>query len=212
FPDYQDLRARTRVLEDVAIYSSRLITFRGDGNAERVQAANTTDGLFRVLGVAPILGRTYTHEEDTENGPKVVVIGEDLWRRRYAADPGIIGRMINVASTSTEVIGVMPSSFRFPATAVAWLPLQSSVKSSPRTDRGTNGIARLKPGVRIEQAESELKSLMEKINSENPSADYGDTARAVPIREVLAGDYRLEVITLLGAVGFLLLIACANIT
>jgi putative ABC transport system permease protein len=110
------------------------------------------------------------------------------------------------------VIGVMPSSFRFPNIAVAWLPLQSSVKNSPRTDRGANGIARLKPGVKIEQADSELHSLIEQINRENPGANYGNTTRVLPIRDVLAGSYRLEVITLLGAVGFLLLIACANIT
>ncbi len=212
FPDYQDLRARTRVLDDVAIYQERLATIRGDGDAERVPAANSTDGLFRILGVAPILGRTYTREEDTENGPKVVVIGEDLWRRRYAADPNIIGRVIDVARTRTEVIGVMPSSFRFPNLAIAWLPFQFSVKNSPRTDRGAVGIARLKPGMRIEQADSELESMMEQVNREDPVTSYGNTARAIPIREVLAGSYRLEVITLLGAVGFLLLIACANIT
>jgi putative ABC transport system permease protein len=212
FPDYQDLRARTRVVEEVAIHQERLATIRGDGDAERVPAVNSTDGLFRVLGVAPILGRTYTREQDTENGPKVVVIGEDLWRRRYAADPNIIGRVIDIASTRTQVIGVMPSSFRFPNLAIAWLPFQFSGKSSPRTDRGALGIARLKPGMRIEQADSELQSLMEQVNRENPATSYGDTARAIPIRDVLAGSYRLEVITLLGAVGFLLLIACANIT
>lgn len=212
FPDYQDLRARTRVLEDVAIYQERLATIRGDGDAERVQAADSTDGLFRILGVAPILGRTFTHQEDTENGPKVIVIGEDLWRRRYGSDPKIIGRVISIASTSTQVIGVMPSSFRFPNIAIAWLPFQSSVKNSPRTDRGADGIARLKPGMNIEQADSELHSLIEQINRENPNANYGNTTRVLPIRQVLAGSYRLEVITLLGAVGFLLLIACANIT
>jgi putative ABC transport system permease protein len=212
FPDYQDLRARIHMLEDIAIYQERLATIRGDGEAERVPAANTTDGLFGILGVAPILGRTFTRAEDTENGPKVVVIGEDLWRRRYGADPNIIGRLINIVSTRTEVIGVMPSSFRFPNLAVAWLPFQLSVKNSPRTDRGAVGIARLKPGMRIEQANSELQSLMVEVNREDPVTSYGNTARAIPIRDVLAGNYRIEVITLLGAVGFLLLIACANIT
>jgi putative ABC transport system permease protein len=213
FPDYQDLRARTRLLDDVAIYQEYPATVRGEGmSAERVPAANTTDGLFDILGVAPILGRTYTREEDVENGPKVVVIGEDLWRRRYASDPNIIGRVIDIVDTKTQVIGVMPSSFRFPNLALAWLPFQSSVKNSPRTDRGAAGIARLKSAVNIEQADSELQSLMEQINRENPDTSYGNTARALPIRDVLAGSYRLEVITLLGAVGFLLLIACANIT
>jgi putative ABC transport system permease protein len=213
FPNYLDMRARTRLLDDIALYNERLATIRGEGmSAERVPAADVSDGLFRILGVAPILGSTLTHDEDLPNGPKVVVIGEDLWRRRYGADPNIIGRVINIVSTQTQVIGVMPSSFRFPNRATAWLPLQLSPKDSTRTDHYLQGIARLKTGVTIEQADAELQSLMEQINRENPVTSYGNSAHALPIPEVLAGSYRLEIITLLGAVSFLLLIACANIT
>ncbi len=213
FPNYLDMRARTRLLDDIALYNERLATIRGEGlSAERVPAADVSDGLFRVLGVAPLLGRTFTREEDLPNGPKVVVIGEDLWRRRFGADPNIVGRVINMVSTHTQIIGVMPSSFCFPNRAVAWLPLQLSPKDSTRTSHYLLGIARLKSGVSIEQADAELQSLMEQINRENPVTSYGNSAHALPIRDVLAGSYRLEVITLLGAVGFLLLIACANIT
>ena len=187
FPNYLDMRARTRLLDDIALYNERLATIRGEGlSAERVPAADVSDGLFRVLGVAPLLGRTFTREEDLPNGPKVVVIGEDLWRRRFGADPNIVGRVINMVSTHTQIIGVMPSSFCFPNRAVAWLPLQLSPKDSTRTSHYLLGIARLKSGVSIEQADAELQSLMEQINRENPVTSYGNSAHALPIREVLA--------------------------
>ncbi|HEV2689877.1 MAG TPA: ABC transporter permease [Bryobacteraceae bacterium] len=212
FPNYLDIRTRMRLLDDVGVFTEGEPTIRGEGDAERVPGATISDGVFRVLGVKPLLGRLFTREEDVPKGASVVVLGEELWRRRYGADPGILGRTIGIGSTRRTVIGVMPSSFHFPERAELWLPLQISRKDSPRTDHYLQGIARLKSGVSVEQATAELESLMRQINKENPTTDYGNLVRAIPIRTAVAGEYRPAVITLLAAVGFLLLIACANIT
>jgi predicted permease len=215
FPNYLDIRARTQLLQDLALYSEGRATIRGEGEAERVPNALASDGLFGILQVQPLFGRTFTAEEALKNGPKVVVLGEDLWRRRYGADPDIIGKTLIIGTDSTAVIGVMPSRFHFPENAEMWLPLQLSPVGrggGTRTDHWLQGIARLKPGVSDEQASDELRSLMGQINAENPVTSYGNIARAVPFRAYVASQYRLAVISLLGAVGFLLLIACANVT
>jgi putative ABC transport system permease protein len=212
FPNYQDIRARTRLLQDIGLYSEGQTTIRGEGNAEQIPTAFITDGVFSVLGVKPILGTVVSRQQDVPNGPPVVVIGQDLWQRRYGGDPAILGKTLDIRNARRTVIGVMPSSFRFPERAEMWIPLQLSPKDSTRTDHWLQGIARLGAGVSVKEASDELQSLMQKINEENPSTSYGNGAQAIVFRDYVAGDYRRAVITLLCAVGFLLLIACANIT
>src|ERR1043165_4457134 len=104
FPNYLDMRTRNRSLSDFGMFGSGLATLRGDIEAERVPAAFVTEPVFRVLGVAPLMGRTFTTEEDRPKGPDVVVLGEDLWRRKYGADPNILGRTIIVGSDPTRII------------------------------------------------------------------------------------------------------------
>jgi len=216
FPNYQDIRARTRLLQEIGLYSESEATIRGEGNAEQVPTAYVTDGVFSVLGVKPILGTLVSREQDVPNGPPVVVIGQDLWQRRYGGNRNIIGKTLDIRNLRRTVIGVMPSSFRFPERAEIWIPLQLDPRShdggATRTDHWLQAVARLQPGVSVEQATGELQSLMQKINEENPTTSYGNSAHAISFRSYIAGNYRRAVITLLCAVGFLLLIACANIT
>ncbi|MGH9777795.1 MAG: ABC transporter permease [Candidatus Acidiferrales bacterium] len=212
FPNYLDFRARTRLLGDVAVFTEGLATIRGEGEAERVRAASVTDGIFPLLGVQPILGRVISKQEDSPDGPRAVVLGQDLWQRRYGGNPSILGQTVQIGTQPYTVVGVMPSSFRFPERAELWVPLQLSPERSTRTDHYLEGIARLKPGATVELATEELRALMEQLNQENPLTDNGFTARAVPIRQYVAAEYRLAVITLLGGVSFLLLIACSNLT
>lgn len=216
FPNYQDIRARTRLLEDIGVYSEGEATIRGEGDAEVIPFASVSDGVFPVLGIKPILGRVISRADDVPKGPNVVVLSEDLWKRRYGGDRAIIGRTIEIRSARRTVIGVMPSSFRFPDRAEAWLPLQLDPKSSfggaTRADLWLQAIARLKPGVSVYQATQELISLMKQINEEQPQSSYGNSAHAMSMQKFVAGEYRAVVLTLLCAVGFLLLIACANIT
>ncbi len=119
-----------------------------------------TASLLQLLGVPPLAGRVFTPEDDYPNSPPVVVLSEDLWRRRYGADPGILGKSIVVGATPAQVIGVMPRGFRFPGVAEIWTAFRGDPKTSARTDHFMEGIARLKPGVSQEQAQSDLRAVM----------------------------------------------------
>jgi putative ABC transport system permease protein len=211
FPNYFDIRNRTRLLEDIGVYDNNQSAVRGEGSAERIPSAVVSDGVFRVLGVEPLLGRAISLEDDTPDGPKVVLLSEDLWQRRYGRDPRILGRTLQIDDSRWTVIGVMPARFHFPDRADLWFPLQLNPLKARRTDYFLRAVARLKPGVSVEQATSELESLLEQIHRENPAVNNNWSARAIPIRDFVAGSYRKAAITLLVAVGLLLLIACANV-
>lgn len=212
FPNYVDMRARTRLLEDIGVYGGEAVTLRGDGVAERVQAAGVSDGVFRVLGVAPLLGRGFTAAEDRFDGPKVVILSAELWQRRYGRDPNIVGKTLDAEDQRYMIVGVMPFDFHFPGRSQMWLPLQIDARKARRTDYSLSSVARLKPGVGVEQATSELESMLEQIHRENPASNNGWRAKATDFREYLAGSYREALITLLVAVGLLLTIACANVS
>lgn len=212
FLNYLDLRARSQLLKDIGVYAAGSVPIRGEGPAELVEVGQMSDGVFPVLGVEPLLGRYFNRADDLPNGPKEILIGEGLWQRRYGRDPGIIGRALGVGDSRWTVIGVMPANFHFPRRAEVWLPLQIDPAKARRTDYGLRGIARLKAGVSISAAHSELESLLEQIHRENPTVNNGWFIRTKPIREEMAGTYRQAVITLLVAVGLLLLISCANVS
>jgi putative ABC transport system permease protein len=212
FPNAMDLAARTQLLESLGVYGGGSAILRGDGTAEQVLAASLTSPVFRALGVAPLLGRTFTAAEDAANGPKVVILGEELWQRRFGRDPRILGRSIELGNSRRTVVGIMPASFRFPARAELWAPLQMDPAKVPRTDYGLQALAKLKPGVSAETATAEAQSLLDQIHRENPAADNGWHARVTPMHDFVSVDYRKAVITLLVAVALLLLIACANVS
>jgi len=212
FLNYLDFRARARGFEDIGVYSGDDFPIRGEGDAERVYAADVTDGVFRVLHVPPMLGRSFTREDSLPAAPKVLVLSEELWQRRYGRDPKILGRVLDTGSDRYTVVGVMPADFHFPDRAEIWLPIQTDPAKAARTDYYLRSVARLKPGVPVAQATAEVYSLLEQIHRENSAANNGWRARTVPIREFVAGRYRTAVLTLLAAVGLLLLIACANVS
>jgi len=212
YPNYLDFQSRNRTLSDIAMFGNGLATLRGDMEAERVPCGTVTEPLFRILGVQPLMGRTFTADEDRPNAPPTVILSEDLWRRRYGADAGIVGKTIGVGSDQARVIGVMPHGFHFPDTAQLWLPLQLDLPHNTRQDHGLEGIARLRPGVRREQAEDDLRGIMLQITREHPGETYGQTVKISPYRERDTQRVKPLLMTLLGAVGFVLLIACANIT
>ena len=212
FPNYLDMRARTRLLEDIGVYDGRAVTLRGEGAAERVPAVGVSDGIFRVLGVTPILGRGFTAAEDRFHGPKVVILSEELWQRRYGRDPNIVGKTLDAEGERYTIVGVMPLDFHFPGRSDIWLPLQLDPSQARRTDYFLSGVARLKPGVTVEQATSELESMLEQIHRENPESNNEWRALATGYREYLSGPYLESLVTLLVAVGLLLAIACANVS
>ena len=210
YPNYLDFRRDNRSLEDLALFGRGLFTLVSDTDAERIPAGFGTASLFRVLGVRPLLGRTFTVEEERFNGPHVVVLGEDLWRRRYGADQEILGKTITIGSDQTRVIGVMPEGFHFPEIAEFWVPLQINPKYNTRMDHGLEGIGRLRPGSSPLRAQEDLRAIMARISQQHPTETYGQTVNVSPYRVRDTGQMRPVLLTLLGAVGFVLLIACAN--
>jgi putative ABC transport system permease protein len=213
-----DYRRRSQTLSGIAAWDDGQINLTGDGEPERVPYALVSSNIFSTLGVDPIQGRVFTASEDLPNGPRLVVLGQRIWTRRYAADPSIIGKTIQLNGQPYEVVGVMPEQFvvptdyRNPEPTQLWTPLQIDPAS---TDHGSHGIyvaGRLKPGATVKQASAELHGIAEAMTKEGlyPPQMQFDTVVLSLTDEVL-GSVRRAVLLLLGAVGFLLLIACANV-
>ncbi len=213
-----DYRKRSQTLQEVAAWSDGQVNLTGDGDPERVAAASVTANTFSTLGVAPMLGRTFTDSEDLPNGPLVVVLGFGLWNRRYGADPSIVGRSILINGVPNEVVGVMPPSFVLPTDyqnpepSQLWGPLRMDPAS---TDHGSHGLfaaGRLKPGFTVRQAAEELHGIANAMTSEGlyPVQMQFDTV-VLSLTDEVVGPVRRSIWLLFGAVGFLLLIACANV-
>lgn len=214
FPDFEDFRANSRTIREFAGYGRPRVTLRGSEGAEQVQAARVTDNFFDVLGVAPARGRTFVHGEDVTGGPRVVVLSDALWRRRFGADPRIVGRAVDVDGRMYEVVGVLPPSFQFAFArgAEVWMPLQPSEQMrGQRRMRWINVIARLNPGVDAKAADRELDAIAAQLAEKYPDSNRGASTEVVPLREELTGPVRPAVLVLACAAGFVLLIACVNV-
>jgi len=212
FPNYLDLRSRNHSLQEFGLFTARPLTIRGDMEAERIPGAGVTWSAFSVLGVAPLMGRWFAENDDRPQAPLTIILSEGLWRRRYGADREILGKSLVVGSEPARIIGVMPSSFRFPDQAELWIPLRTNTKDSRRTDYYLIGVARLAPRVSIAQAQAELCTIMDQIKRENPTETFQQTIQLKPIRARTTVSIQPLLFTLMAAVGFVLLIACANIT
>lgn len=208
-PNYLDMRA-SRAFEEMAAYRTESLSLTGAGDPERLQGAAATHTLFPLLGAAPALGRTFSAEEDRPGGDgHVVVIGHELWTRRFRADPGVVGERIMLDGEPYTVTGVMPPGFRTPD-ADFWIPLAPDPHSD-RDDHWLDVLGRMRPGVDAAEATAELESVMSRIGEAHPEVK-GWSARTTPLTEWLVSPrFRQTVAVLFGAVGFLLLMACANL-
>jgi putative ABC transport system permease protein len=213
FPNFLDWRAQNRVFEDVASYQtpSSGFTLTGSGEPERLRGASVSQGTFELLRVAPVLGRTFTAEEDKPKQDAVVVLGNSLWQRRFGGDKQVIGKTIMLNSLQRTVVGVMPPGFKFPDNAELWVPLGLDTTMFTRTDHGLGTIARLKDGVSLAQAQAEMNVIARRIEEQNPVSNEGLGVSVSSLHTQLAGDYRKALLILLGVVGFVLLVACANV-
>jgi putative ABC transport system permease protein len=180
---------------------------------ERVAAMNTSPRFFEVLGVAPALGRLPTRREEHFGGPPVVVISDAFWRRRFGADPSVLGRSLTLGGASRPIIGVMPPSFRYPTAATeAWVPTRAQPYFlAVRTARLYTTIGRLKPGVTLAQALDDLNAIQARLGDQYPATDKGWGASLVPLKEEQVGGVRRSLWLLLGAVGLVLVAACGNV-
>ncbi|HWS52486.1 MAG TPA: ABC transporter permease [Pyrinomonadaceae bacterium] len=211
FPNFLDWRAQNRVFEEIAAYQPGSYALVGGGEPEQIRGARVSAGLFEVLGVAPVTGRTILSEEDRPGGETVVILGHGLWERRFGADPRVVGRSVSLNNRPHTVVGVMPPGFRFPEVADLWVPLALDTQRWTRTDHGLSAVARLKDGVTLEQAQAEMGAVARRIEEQNPVTNEGMGVTVTDLRAGLVGDYRQSLLILLGVVGFVLLIACVNV-
>ena len=209
--NYLDWKAQSTSFDSMSIYGFRGLTFGGTDHPELIQGSAVPPDFFTVLRAQPLLGRTFTRDDDHAN-PRTILLSYKLWRDRFASDPGIVGRDITVDSQSFNVVGVMPERFRMPDFAKAWVPLGwTDADRAVRGNHNYNVIARLKPQITIDQAKSDLAAISSRLEQQYPEDDKGWSATAIPLREQMIGDVRTALLVLLGAVAFVLLIACANV-
>ncbi|HEX9760148.1 MAG TPA: ABC transporter permease, partial [Candidatus Acidoferrales bacterium] len=184
----------------------------GGSLPERVTGSLVSHDFFRVLGVQPVLGRGFTAEEDSPGGPSVVILTDGVWKRLFGADPGVLGRTVRLNERPYEVIGVLPPGFAPDRSAEIFVPLRLSERTF---DPGTNYAvtARLKPGVTLEQARADAKRVFEMFRTEHPGRiDRFEVGISIhPLQDLVVGEARTPLLVLFGAVGLVLLIACANV-
>jgi putative ABC transport system permease protein len=201
------------LLEAVTVYDfmGPGMNLSGSGHPEQVKGVHVSEAYFRMLGVAPVMGRTFSPEEDRPGAPRVAVLTNGLWKRRFGADPGMIGRAIRINSEPFEVIGVMGPDFAGEPETDLFLAEQADLNSANQGHFLFLG-ARLKPGVTIQQANAELRVITDRFRKHYPAIMSPDESFAAePMGSALTGDLRTPLFVLLGAVAFVLLIACANV-
>jgi putative ABC transport system permease protein len=211
-PDYRDWREQAASFSSLAALASSSFGLSGDGvqEPERVPAAFVTANFFSTLGVAPAVGRAFAAEEEVADMQRVV-ISHELWQRRFGARPDIVGQMLRVGGNPWEIIGVLPAGFRAGEPRDVYAPLNVADEGPGRRSDFLTVIGRLGPGVTIEAADAELKTIMRQLDELYPQTNDLVTAELVPLHEQLVGDVRPALLVFMGAVGLVLLIACANV-
>jgi putative ABC transport system permease protein len=215
--EFLEWRDKAKSFEQIAACRFDTADLTGSGEPERLNAGFASADLFATLGVAPAIGRSFTPEEDTPGGAQAVILSDELWRRRFGADPQLIGRSLTLEGRSRTVIGVMPHGFRFLDEAELWLPLALDVNqqlSRHGNEVRLKVIARLKPGATLEAARADLSVILNWQRQSFPDnySFWGDVqVRGAGLAESLTGNVRLALLALFGAVLFVLLIACANV-
>ena len=216
YPDFLDWRAQSKSFQSLAAYCDRHHDFAQlviDGQPQSVRDAFATANLFPTLGIQPELGRGFLSAEDTDSGIQVVVISHRLWESRFARDPSIIGRAVQVNGQSFTVAGVIPAGQQYPVDTDLWLPF-SQLDQDERTNRQyhvADAVGRLRPGVSREDAATELNTIAARLAQTYPATNRTIGIRLTPIRDVLVGQLRPTLLALFGSVALVLFIACANI-
>jgi putative ABC transport system permease protein len=211
---FLDFREQSTAFEQLAAYSEDEFTLTGGGDAERVICAEVSSALFPLLGVNPSLGRTFSPQEEQVGRDHVVVVSESFWKRRTGGDPNFAGKTITLNDKVYTVVGVMPARFQFPRKFEIWKPLALDPEEERHGKQFTliTLIGRLKPGVSQAGAEAELNTIFARRPTEEPGATTNNARIELkPLHEQLVKDVRLAIYVLLGAVSFVLLIACANV-
>jgi putative ABC transport system permease protein len=215
-PNYNDWRTQSQSFEGLAAfgYAGGTIT-EGDREPERVSGMSTSANFFDVVGVRPALGRGFLPEEEAAGKNRVVVISHALWQRRFNSDPSVLGRQITITGNVHTVVGVAPKDFKTPVPGPKapdlWFPIAFRFDESIRRSDFLNVFGRLKPGASVEQGRAELEALAARLAAEHPATNAGWSVKVEPLHERVVGNVRQALWVLMGMVGLLLLIACANV-
>lgn len=210
--DYWDLQAQSQTFEHLASYTGGGLRLKESERVESISGVRVTTNFFATFGVQPLLGRSFTSEEGLTGGPSSVILSHRLWQQRFGSDPQIVGRTLETNLGAITVIGVMPPDFKFPSSAEVWTTLKrDSGEMKSRTARYFQVIGRIKPDQTLESAQAELKIITARLAEAYPKDNQGRTALLTDWRESLVQDSRKALLVLLGAVTFVLLIACANV-
>src|SRR5437899_328024 len=218
YVNFAELRQQNHVFSEMAGDQSHQLTLTGRGEPSVVNASVVTSELLSLFGEKPLGGRVFFSEDGKPGAAPVAVLSENLWRSSFGADPNIIGSSINLDKSSFTVIGIMPAAFRFPQLTESkqvWIPLvQDPLFGGWMDRRGGHWLSvtgRLKPGVSMAQAQAELDAVSVRLAKEFPAENDGWAIRMVPLQQMIVGKVKSPLLVLLGAVGLVLLIACANI-
>jgi putative ABC transport system permease protein len=215
YPNFLDWREQNQVFEHIAVFRRQSYNLTGSGEPERLTGGIVSADMFPALKATPIMGRTFTNDEDKPGGALVTVLSYGLWQRRFGADPSIVGQSLTLNGKPYTVIGVMPQGFLFPSRVELWIPVGHEYSSPNWQNRGNHpglyGVARLKEGVTLEQARTEMDAIAARLEEQYPNTNIGGRVSITPLYENVVRGIRPALLVLLGAVGFVLLIACANV-
>jgi putative ABC transport system permease protein len=213
-PDIADLRASNSSLAAVATYEDSPKEISGDGKPQRIQSTAVSEDFFPVLGIQPLHGRTFV-SADMQSGVPVTILSNSLWRERFGGDPATIGKSITIDGQAHIIVGVMPvlPALGFATDSALWTAFHPSAEQlAARDNHAYQVIARLKPHVRMAQAQSELAAISARLASDYPTVDKEWSIHAASLKQTLVGDARGPLLILFFAVGFVLMIACANVS
>jgi putative ABC transport system permease protein len=212
FPDFTDWSQQTDLFASTAAYYTGNSNLGADGaEPERVPRAGVTSGFFNVLGVQPAIGRTFVAEDDQPGTHTVAIISDGLWKRRFGSDPGIVGKQVQISAGPITIIGVMPPGFELPEQTQIWMTSGVEAAKENRDNREWSAIARLNSGVDLKQTQSRISAINAKLANQFPDTNKGWDTTVWVLHERLVREVKPSLLALVGAVGFVLLIACANV-
>lgn len=211
--NFLEWRTENQAFEHIAAYIGKGFNLTGTDKPERIIGARVSSDLFQLLRVQPALGGDFTAEEDRDGANPVIILSYEFWQRRFAGDPNAIGQTIKLSDQTYTIAGIMPRGFAFPSTRTqVWTPIAFNPGEAAMRDTNfIDVVARLKPGVSLEQAQANMAAVAQSQAQRYPKTNFGIGVKVVSFQEQMVGDVRPMLVVLFGAVGFVLLIACANV-
>ena len=215
WPTFQDWRAQNQVFEHLGVYRGTIVNLTGGDQAERLNGAIASADVFGAMGIPAAIGRAFTAEDDTPGAAPIAIISDRLWRGRFNADPAILTRAVLLNNEPHTIVGVMPPAMRFPSRLTdVWLPLGPVVKTFPNergAHPGLTAVGKLKAGASFDRASTDMETIARRLALQYPDSNRDLSVAMIPYYEQIIRNIRPTLLVLLGAVGFVLLITCANV-